>query len=144
MHSYGVDPNAPVFPFVIPTLLFRPFAFLWRPLFAGLAWCFGVLFSGSSSEDLYSGPRYYSAAAAAGKADKTFASSSSGTSGNGGVWAKVSWFGKSNVGEAWEKDPGDLGTVREMDGWSRGYEAWEFGEEVVVEVEESMEGDEVV
>lgn len=68
MRSYGVDPRAPRFPFVLPTLLFRPFEFLWRPIFAVLAWCFGVLvpsFSSTSSTTSFSSPSSGSASAAA-------------------------------------------------------------------------------
>lgn len=53
MVGYGVDPHAPIFPFVVPTLLFRPFRWLWQPVLGFLAWCFGALLSplgsGSSS-----------------------------------------------------------------------------------------------
>jgi len=43
MHGFGVNPDAPRFPFVIPTLLFRPLKFVWEPAFGSLAWCGGVL-----------------------------------------------------------------------------------------------------
>jgi hypothetical protein len=43
MVGYGVDPDAPDYPFVIPTLLFRPFKPIWRPAFQYLAWGSGVL-----------------------------------------------------------------------------------------------------
>ncbi|KAH9844797.1 hypothetical protein Tdes44962_MAKER01344 [Teratosphaeria destructans] len=38
MVGFGVDPNAPIFPFVIPTLLFRPFRFFWQPVVDWLQW----------------------------------------------------------------------------------------------------------
>ncbi|KAF2772823.1 hypothetical protein EJ03DRAFT_171217 [Teratosphaeria nubilosa] len=38
MVGFGVDPNAPIFPFVIPTLLLRPFRFLWQPIVDWLQW----------------------------------------------------------------------------------------------------------
>lgn len=31
MSGFGVDPDAPEFPFALPTMLFRPFRPLWRP-----------------------------------------------------------------------------------------------------------------
>ncbi|KAF1825996.1 uncharacterized protein K489DRAFT_376394 [Dissoconium aciculare CBS 342.82] len=43
MVGYGVDPDAPDYPFVIPTLLFRPFKPIWHPVLQYLAWSFGVL-----------------------------------------------------------------------------------------------------
>jgi hypothetical protein len=43
MVGYGVDPDAPEYPFVIPTLLFRPFEPIWRPVLQYLAWSLGVL-----------------------------------------------------------------------------------------------------
>lgn len=33
MHGFGVDPDAPRYPFVIPTLLFRPLRPVWKPAF---------------------------------------------------------------------------------------------------------------
>ena len=44
MVGFGVDMNAPEFPFVIPTLLLRPFKFLWKPIVDLLAWILNVLF----------------------------------------------------------------------------------------------------
>ncbi|KAK4547619.1 hypothetical protein LTR36_000576 [Oleoguttula mirabilis] len=44
MVGYGVDMNAPRFPFVIPTLFFRPFKFIWEPASETLGWCSGLLF----------------------------------------------------------------------------------------------------
>lgn len=38
------DPHAPEFPFVIPTLVFRPVKWVWKPACEGLAWGFGVVF----------------------------------------------------------------------------------------------------
>lgn len=32
MSGYGINPDAPEFPLVIPTMLLRPFRPLWRPL----------------------------------------------------------------------------------------------------------------
>lgn len=32
MKGFGVNPSAPEYPFVIPTLLFQPVSFIWRPL----------------------------------------------------------------------------------------------------------------
>ncbi|KAF2724595.1 hypothetical protein K431DRAFT_282023 [Polychaeton citri CBS 116435] len=37
MEGYGVNPDAPRFPFVIPTLFFRPTRWLWKPLFDAFA-----------------------------------------------------------------------------------------------------------
>ncbi|KAK4974810.1 hypothetical protein LTR28_009854 [Elasticomyces elasticus] len=51
MVGYGVDENAPRYPFVIPTLLFRPFEVLWRPVLNLLAWCFGSLFDAGATEE---------------------------------------------------------------------------------------------
>lgn len=45
MVGYGIDPDAPEFPFVIPTLVLRPFRFIWKPALEGLAWCSGVLYN---------------------------------------------------------------------------------------------------
>jgi len=43
MEGFGVDPDAPMFPFVIPTLVFRPFRFVWVPAVEYLAWAGGVM-----------------------------------------------------------------------------------------------------
>ncbi|KAK5137454.1 hypothetical protein LTR08_008432 [Meristemomyces frigidus] len=43
MVGYGVDPDAPRFPLVMPTLLFRPLKPVWQPAFETASWCFGVL-----------------------------------------------------------------------------------------------------
>jgi len=45
MIGYGIDPDAPEFPLVIPTLALRPFKFIWKPVLEGLAWCSGVLYN---------------------------------------------------------------------------------------------------
>lgn len=37
MRGYGVDPNAPRLPFVMVTLLFRPFRWAWKPMLNSLA-----------------------------------------------------------------------------------------------------------
>lgn len=39
MTGFGVNPDAPRYPFVIPTLLFRPLRPIWRPAFAWLEAC---------------------------------------------------------------------------------------------------------
>nr|POF18516.1 hypothetical protein CFP56_63060 [Quercus suber] len=44
MIGFGVEPDAPVYPFVIPTLLFRPLRFLWGPLAEYATWIGGVIF----------------------------------------------------------------------------------------------------
>lgn len=38
MHGFGVDPHAPRYPFVLPTLLFRPFKWFWKPLISAVLW----------------------------------------------------------------------------------------------------------
>ena len=38
MKGFGVDPNAPRFPFVIPTLVLRPFRGLWEPMVEAVEW----------------------------------------------------------------------------------------------------------
>jgi hypothetical protein len=55
MVGYGVDPDAPEYPFVIPTLLFRPFEPIWRPVLQYLAWSFGVLLNLFFGEGLSAG-----------------------------------------------------------------------------------------
>jgi hypothetical protein len=55
MVGYGVDPDAPDYPFVIPTLLFRPFEPIWRPVLQYLAWSFGVLLNLGFGEGLGAG-----------------------------------------------------------------------------------------
>lgn len=45
MIGYGVDPDAPRYPFVIPTLFFRPFRWLWQPLLQLFTWSCGMFFS---------------------------------------------------------------------------------------------------
>ncbi|GAB7349900.1 hypothetical protein MBLNU459_g0590t1 [Dothideomycetes sp. NU459] len=162
MRGYGVDPTAPRFPYVVPTLLFRPFAPLWRPVLAALAWCFGVLFPSSSfsssSSSAFAASRSSSSAAgsrsAAGRATGFLKRAGSARSADE---ERVSWFKSSRVGKAWSQHRGDegdaagagagagagspLGSVRRMDGWSRGYNAWEYGER---DDAESMLEDEVV
>ena len=44
MVGFGVDPDAPRFPFVIPTLVFRPLRWLWKPVCEALAQGIGVVF----------------------------------------------------------------------------------------------------
>ncbi|TKA71224.1 hypothetical protein B0A49_04167 [Cryomyces minteri] len=44
MVGTGVNPDAPEFPYVIPTLLFRPFGWLWRPLLSVLGSVCGALY----------------------------------------------------------------------------------------------------
>ncbi|EMC92767.1 hypothetical protein BAUCODRAFT_27110 [Baudoinia panamericana UAMH 10762] len=53
MIGFGVDPDAPMFPFVIPTLLLRPFEPMWRPVWEALAWCFGVAFHYAFGDSTY-------------------------------------------------------------------------------------------
>lgn len=38
------DPDAPEYPFVIPTLVFRPLRWVWQPVCNALAWAFGAAF----------------------------------------------------------------------------------------------------
>nr|POE89781.1 hypothetical protein CFP56_20250 [Quercus suber] len=44
MIGVGVDPGAPEYPFVIPTVLLRPLKFLWKPLGDYLMWIGGIIF----------------------------------------------------------------------------------------------------
>lgn len=57
MVGYGVDLNAPEFPFVLPTLFFRPFGFVWRPALKWLSWATGVSYHYVTGNDLYPQPR---------------------------------------------------------------------------------------
>ncbi|GAB7339183.1 hypothetical protein MBLNU457_5845t1 [Dothideomycetes sp. NU457] len=43
MSGYGVDADAPRFPFALPTVILRPFKFLWWPVVKILGWVFGGL-----------------------------------------------------------------------------------------------------
>ena len=43
MVGYGVDPNAPRFPLVMPTLLLRPLEPVWGPALETARWTFGIL-----------------------------------------------------------------------------------------------------
>jgi len=43
MNGYGVDADAPRFPFALPSVLLRPFKFLWWPVFKVLSLVFGGL-----------------------------------------------------------------------------------------------------
>lgn len=45
MVAYGVDPSAPRYPFVLPTLFFRPWRFVWSPVLRFLAWSLGPILS---------------------------------------------------------------------------------------------------
>lgn len=45
MRGFGVDPNAPRYPYAIPTLLFRPLDWLWKPLAQALFWICGLISS---------------------------------------------------------------------------------------------------
>lgn len=129
MRGYGVDPNAPRFPLVIPTLLFRPFQHLWRPIFASLAWCLGTLcssllpsfFTTEAAASPYTGwtttsNRAFDRAAAAGS--RIVEESAS----------KLSWFRRSRegtIGRAWGDDEG---SVRRMNVWDQGMKGWEVGD----------------
>ena len=68
MVGFGVDPDAPEYPFVIPTLLFRPFRPLWKPVLQGLeasfTACFHALFGGppDSERDVEAEYRLWQAA----------------------------------------------------------------------------------
>lgn len=44
MVGYGVNPNAPRLPFVTTTILFRPLAWLWRPILGVLQWVFESIY----------------------------------------------------------------------------------------------------
>jgi hypothetical protein len=44
MIGYGVDPEAPRYPFVIPTLLFRPLRSVWKPVLKWLETSFSTVF----------------------------------------------------------------------------------------------------
>lgn len=55
MIDYGVDPDAPIFPFVIPTLLFRPVRFLWKPACNTLAYTSSLLFHAFSGDKTANG-----------------------------------------------------------------------------------------
>ncbi|PNS15831.1 hypothetical protein CAC42_4283 [Sphaceloma murrayae] len=46
MAGFGVDPSAPRYPFVVPTMLFRPLRWLWRPVTSTLVWLLGQLWTG--------------------------------------------------------------------------------------------------
>ncbi|KAF2226490.1 hypothetical protein BDZ85DRAFT_50631 [Elsinoe ampelina] len=46
MTGFGVDPNAPRYPFALPTMLFRPVRWLWCPLTSTLVWVTGQIWTG--------------------------------------------------------------------------------------------------
>lgn len=46
MHGFGVDAGAPKFPFVIPTVLLRPFRWLWQPVTSTIVWVLGHIWTG--------------------------------------------------------------------------------------------------
>lgn len=134
MRGYGVNPDAPTFPYVIPTLLFRPFKPVWQPVLTFLAWCFGALYSSdSSSAANYPSHAYRKAA------PRTASTTSKG------LWSKVSWSKGSGVGEAWSNDKVE-GKVRRMNAWDQGQKAWEAPGEAspVWDGSESMLNDEYV
>ncbi|KAF1352149.1 hypothetical protein BDV97DRAFT_348860 [Delphinella strobiligena] len=112
MRGYGVNPDAPRFPYVIPTLLFRPFKPVWEPVLTFLAWSFGALYSSDSS----SAANYPSHATR--KASRTASTDSKG------LWSKVSWSRGSGVGEAWSHNKVE-GKVQRMNAWDHGQKAWE-------------------
>ena len=134
MHGYGVDPNAPRFPYVIPTLLFRPFKPMWQPILGVLAWCFGALytfmFTHSATDAAAS--RLPKSSRASATARPVFGSKAA---------SKVSWFKSAEVGQNWNQ-----GKVQEMNTWGQGQRAWEAPGEVEEEWEiaESMLEDEYV
>lgn len=111
MHGYGVNPNAPRFPHVIPTLLFRPLKPLWQPALAFSAWSFGLLY------DFVFSPPPRAASSTTGRA----------TAAGNGVWdsaagggSRVSWFASRKVGKGWTE-----GKVQRMNVWDQGQKAWE-------------------
>jgi hypothetical protein len=66
MVGFGVNPDAPEYPFVIPTLLFRPFRPLWKPVLQGLEASFTAgfhtVFGGPPERDLEAEYRTWQAA----------------------------------------------------------------------------------
>jgi hypothetical protein len=66
MVGFGVNPDAPEYPFVIPTLLFRPFRPLWKPVLQGLEASFTAgfhaVFGGPSERDIEAEYRRWQAA----------------------------------------------------------------------------------
>lgn len=126
MKGYGVDPNAPRYPFVLPTLVFRPFEEIWRPVLGLLASVLGSVWAFMTDEEgvvaPVTAPVLRKMAAATGVREE----------GNGGLRAsgvasKISWFGfgKSkgvahDDGDVWGK-----GQLRRMNVWDQGQVAWE-------------------
>lgn len=66
MTGFGVNPDAPEYPFVIPTLLFRPFRPIWKPVLQGLEASFTAgfhaVFGGPPERDLEAEYRRWQAA----------------------------------------------------------------------------------
>ncbi|KAF4547092.1 Hypothetical protein D9617_59g026310 [Elsinoe fawcettii] len=46
MAGFGVDPDAPRYPFVLPTMLLRPVRWLWSPLTSTVVWLVGQIWTG--------------------------------------------------------------------------------------------------
>ncbi|KAG8626662.1 hypothetical protein KVT40_005607 [Elsinoe batatas] len=46
MTGFGVNPDAPRYPFVLPTILFRPVRWLWHPITSTLVWVVGQIWTG--------------------------------------------------------------------------------------------------
>jgi hypothetical protein len=95
MVGFGVNPDAPEYPFVIPTLLFRPFRPLWKPLLQGLEASFTAgfhaVFGGPPERDLEAEYRTWQAAYPQHRVDSAW------TSGWGGKIAATTATAASRV-----------------------------------------------
>lgn len=143
MHGYGVNPNAPRFPLVLPTLMLGPSRPVWQPVLSLLAWCLGAMYSSDGA-----------AAAAATtaipvqRAPVVTADGSAWGFGTINSGSKVSWFKSAGVGRQEWRDR--QGKVERMNAWDKGQRAWEApGDEAAYDsgdwdASESMLDDEYV
>lgn len=101
MHGYGVDPHAPRFPYVLPTLASRPFAPFISPPVSALAWLWKVVWGQQKYKYYPASPGAWGSAARVkiappGPRSAYYASSN--------IADDVRWAEQENVGQAWQTE----------------------------------------
>lgn len=99
MVGYGTNPDAPDFPFVIPTLLFRPFKPIWGPVVRYLGWLLSIVFHSIFGEDALVIPRRPGSAAWTLAQRQVAASRRRTPVAHGGDWVSAASIATSSVVE---------------------------------------------
>ena len=94
MVDYGVDMDAPRYPFVIPTLFFRPFRPIWKPAFEALGEAFTVFANAAFGWEVAEPEPWPLQPATARVASDAFAGTYDAGDG-GDYWMSNRWAGKT-------------------------------------------------